>query len=99
VNALERSVEALLLRRVAALGGVALKLNSQRGLPDRLVVLPGARVIAIELKRPRGGRLSVHQKIWLAKLRGLGIEVAVVRNASDIDARLGLAEQEPLKRK
>lgn len=33
----------------------------RRGCPDRLVILPDGRVFFVELKRPRGGKLSKHQ--------------------------------------
>jgi hypothetical protein len=82
---LERSVEAALVRRISALGGVAIKLVAVRGLSDRLVVLPGGKVIAVELKRPKGGRLSPHQKLWIGRLRSLGVEVVVIRDAAGVD--------------
>lgn len=85
VTVLERGVEAALVRQVEVAGGVAIKIRLVRGFPDRLVFLPGGRVIAIELKRPKGGRLSPHQKMWIEKLRGLGVETAVVRDAAGIE--------------
>lgn len=55
----ESEIEARLVRGVKALGGVAYKFVSPGnvGVPDRLVVLPGGRVIFVELKA-EGGRLS-----------------------------------------
>lgn len=86
----EHKVEAALVRRVTAAGGVAVKMMAVRGLPDRLVLLPGGRTVFVELKRPKGGRLSPHQKFWIARLQALGVEVAVARNGDDIDALFGL---------
>jgi hypothetical protein len=88
-DALERAIEAALVKRVTALGGVTIKIMLIRGFPDRLVFLPGGRVVAVETKRPQGGRLSPHQKRWIDRLRGLGIETLVVRNETEIDRLFG----------
>lgn len=50
----ESTVERYLVRRVKELGGLAIKLSpaGMTGLPDRLILLPGARVIFAEVKRP-----------------------------------------------
>jgi tRNA U54 and U55 pseudouridine synthase Pus10 len=84
----ECSVEDALVKSVEAIGGVALKLEiaGVRGFPDRTLFLPGGRVIVVEVKRPRGGRLSQHQMRWLHRLQALGVEVAVVRNLRDVAA-------------
>ena len=82
----EYTVEQLLVKSVEAIGGVAAKMTSpgRRGFPDRILFLPGGRVVVVEVKRPKGGRVSRHQMQWLHLLQGLGVEVAIVRNASDI---------------
>lgn len=86
----ECEIEAELVERVEALGGVALKARviGQRGFFDRLVLLPGARVLFVEVKRPRGGRMSAHQRQYATRVSTLGHAVAVVRNSADIDALL-----------
>lgn len=86
----EDSVEELLVRRVRALGGRCEKmaLQGRRGFPDRLVILPGGRMILCECKRPAGGRLSPHQISLHAIYKTLGVAVAVVRNSADIDQLL-----------
>ena len=65
---------------------MTIKLNpfGVKGIPDRLVLLPGARVIFCEVKRPQGGRLSEHQAIWLRRLHAMGFETAVVATADHI---------------
>jgi hypothetical protein len=85
----EAAVERELVRRVRALGGLCEKVRvaGRRGFFDRLVVLPG-RVIFVELKRPRYGRLSPHQKQYRDRFAALGLAVAVVRRSEDIDALL-----------
>ena len=55
-------------------------------MPDRLVLLPGGRVVWVELKRGKLGRLSPMQAYRHGQLRRLGQEVVVVRSAEDIDA-------------
>jgi hypothetical protein len=86
----EDSVEELLVRRVRALGGRCEKMamKGRRGFFDRLVVLPGNRVIFVECKRPVGGRLSPHQISLHATYKALGAVTCVVKNSVDIDALL-----------
>lgn len=49
---LERDVERALVKRVKQLGGTAEKFTSpgRRSVPDRLVTLPGGRIIFVEVK-------------------------------------------------
>lgn len=50
---LEKTVEAALIARVKALGGICDKFNSgRRSVPDRIVTLPGNRIIFVECKAP-----------------------------------------------
>ena len=86
----EDSVEEELVRRVRSMGGRCEKMAMQgrRGFPDRLVVLPGGRMILCECKRPVGGRLSPHQISLHAAYEALGVRIAIVRNSADIDALL-----------
>jgi hypothetical protein len=90
----ERDIERYLVARTKALGGRAYKWAApgQRGVPDRLLVLPGGRVIAVEVKRP-GGRLSRLQERELEHLRGLGLPALVVWSTEDVDALLPLLVQ------
>lgn len=81
----EAHLEARLRDRVRQLGGVAIKLApTQRGLPDRLVLLPGGRMHLLELKTTLG-RLSPVQQSWHERVAGLGIRVEVLIGASGID--------------
>lgn len=72
----ESEIEARLVRGVKALGGKAYKFVSpgNSGVPDRLVVLPGGRVLFAELKAD-AGRLSRLQLYQIAEMRRLGAEV------------------------
>jgi hypothetical protein len=38
----------------------------------------------VELKRPKGGKVSPMQEWWADKLRRLGFWVLIVRNAADL---------------
>jgi hypothetical protein len=90
VKTLEAAIEAELVQRVNAMGGIAEKgsVPGRRGFFDRIVVLPGGRVLFVECKRPHGGKLSAHQIQRLEKYQMLGATVAVVRNSADIDRLL-----------
>jgi len=50
----ERKIETMLVKQVKAAGGMALKLISpgMAGVPDRIVLLPGGRILFVELKAP-----------------------------------------------
>jgi Holliday junction resolvase len=83
----ENVIERELIARVQAAGGVCIKVQSvaRRGFFDRLVVLPGGRIIFVECKRPRGGRLAIHQRWYAETFRALGARVEIVANYADID--------------
>ena len=87
---LESAVETELVMRVRAIGGICEKVTviGRRGFFDRLVVLPGGRVVFVECKRPKGGRISAHQIERHRRYKALGAVVAVVLNSADIDRLL-----------
>lgn len=75
---LERDIEDEIVRYVEEeLGGRALKLkiDGDRGFPDRTLLLPDAVVLFIETKKPKTGRLSPNQRRWKKTLSGLGFTV------------------------
>jgi hypothetical protein len=86
----ESAVELELVRRVQELGGLCVKMQAigRRGFPDRLIALSGGSVALAELKRPRGGVLSIHQKQYRDKLTALGVVVEVVADSEDIERLL-----------
>ena len=92
-NSREAVVEAELVRRVEASGGICDKTVSPsgRGYFDRTIVLPGGRVGFAEVKKPRGGVISVHQIERHKRYRALGAEVAVVKSLADIEKLLAAA--------
>jgi len=82
----ESALERRLVCEVERLGGRAPKWASpgSRGVPDRIVLLPGGRVVFVEMKRP-GGRMSPLQQKWARDLRALGHQVYVIDSHEEID--------------
>ena len=81
----ETKIEKELRLAVEAAGGRCIKLPAilYRGIPDRLVVLPGARVYFVELKTETG-RVSIHQKRWRSFLLKLGFNCTIISGISDL---------------
>ncbi len=84
----EDAIEGHLVKVVKAHRGICIKLPAiwYAGIPDRLVLLPGARVLFVETKRPVGGVFEKLQPRWIAKLRALGFTVHVWHTKGSIDA-------------
>jgi hypothetical protein len=76
----EAIIEDEIVALAKRLGGVALKLvlAGEKGFPDRTILLPGGVVLFVEVKEPNGGKVSEHQKRWIAKLHALGFAATVV---------------------
>lgn len=83
---LEKEIEAKLVKVVKDAGGLCLKwvCPGWAGVPDRIVLLPGARVVFVETKCPKGGRISSRQEWWRRKLRALGFRHYFIWDESDI---------------
>ena len=83
----EKDIEAKLVQMVRAHGGLCPKwvCPGWAGVPDRIILLPGGRVIFAELKRPKGGTVAARQRWWGRKLMELGFAHFVVYNRHDID--------------
>ena len=73
---LEKDIEKRLIKPVRALGGLCLKLEcpGYTGMPDRLILLPGGRVLFVETKQP-GKKERARQVLVQDSLRGLGFTV------------------------
>jgi hypothetical protein len=91
----ESVIEKELRERVQAAGGICTKVRAigVRGFFDRLIVLPGGRVIFCEVKRPVGGRISPHQMRYHKIFKTLGVEACVIRNSADIDRLLSFGQK------
>lgn len=76
---LEKHIEAALVARVKALGGTAEKFTSpaKRNVPDRLITLPGGRIIFVEVKNV-GKAPTLAQEADHARRRALGCDVRVI---------------------
>ena len=80
---LERDIEQYLTKQVEKIGGICLK-HGQDGWPDRIVLLPGGRIVWVELKR-REGIWSDLQRYRARQLRDVGQEVTLAWNRDDVD--------------
>ena len=84
---LERDIEKAFVKRVKSLGGMAEKFTSpnKRSVPDRVVSLPGGRIIFVELKKP-GAKPTKLQLRDHATRRALGCDVRVISTMEQVDA-------------
>lgn len=75
----EKLIEKKLRERVKKLGGIALKffVLSFTGFPDRIVLMPGARIWFVETKTT-GKKPSPRQLVVIEMLRKLGFNVLVI---------------------
>ena len=85
---LEKEVERYLREQVKKrLGGMALKFVSPglRGVPDRVVLLPGGKTTFVETKAP-GKNLRKLQKYVCGMIAALGFEVRRIDTKPGVDA-------------
>jgi hypothetical protein len=85
----ETTVEDHLVSGVGARGGACPKWVSPNrvGPPDRIVLLPGSRIIFVETKAP-DGVLKSWQARFHKMLRALGFRVEVLWTIEQVDAFL-----------
>jgi hypothetical protein len=83
---LEKQVEAYLIKRVKALGGMAYKFTSpaHKGVSDRIVCLPNGQTWFVELKT-EGGRLSPLQKVFASDMARMNQKYVCLWNKEQID--------------
>lgn len=84
---LEKTIENKLRQAVEAAGGLCLKWTcpGRRGVPDRMILMPGGRITFVELKRP-GAKVREEglQAFWHERLRQFGFQVEVIDDAQQI---------------
>jgi len=75
----EKLTEKNLRDKIKTLGGIALKFHclSASGFPDRIVLMPKARIYFVELKS-EGKAPGKLQIIWHRELKKLGFQVLVI---------------------
>lgn len=84
---LERRIEAATTQAVERAGGWAPKWTcpGHPGVPDRIALLPGGRIVFVELKAPGKKPTPLQAKVH-AKLRALGFEVRVIDSLEEANA-------------
>lgn len=87
---LEEDLERAVVKWADNLGGVAVKLkeDNKRGFPDRTILLPEARIVFAELKRPTRSKKYHQQKEWIKRLQSLGFAAGFFDSLDDIEAQL-----------
>lgn len=83
---LEKTVEAYLVKHIGILGGKAYKFKSDnnRGVSDRLCVMPFRVIVFVEVKRP-GGKPTALQLKFKEDMRKLSHFAIIVDNKEAID--------------
>lgn len=83
----EARVEEKLRKKVEAAGGFCLKYpgNLFAGFPDRILLLPGGRIVLVELKAP-GRKPSPIQRLVHRKLAAIGFPVLVIDTLEKVEA-------------
>ena len=82
---LEKELERKLVKKIKAIGGIALKFISPGfdGMPDRLLLMPGGRIAFVEVKR-HGEKPRPLQESRHGMLRRLGFDVYVLDREEQI---------------
>ena len=90
----EKTLEARLAREIEARGGMALKYTSQyhRGIPDRIVLLPGGHTIFVELKST-GQKPTKLQMHAIRKLVKMGHSVYIIDRTGLLDSFLQVVDE------
>jgi len=82
----ESRIEKRLVEMVRQSEGIAMKLTSpsNRGVPDRLVLMPGGAMLFVEVKAP-GQKLRKLQAHWFDLLESLGFRCEMVDSFEGVD--------------
>lgn len=83
---LERRIEERLVEGARKAGGVAIKwvAPAYSGVPDRIVFLPGGRIIFVELKAPGRAPTALQSRVHQMLTR-LGADVRVIDSLEGAD--------------
>lgn len=82
----ETKIEKSLMKKTTEKGGLCLKFTSPgfRGVPDRILLLPGGRLVFVEVKSP-GKVPRKLQKTVHGMLHDLGFKVTVIDSLDEIE--------------
>lgn len=82
---LEKDIEKLFRDEIKKAGGEAYKFTSpgNDGVPDRIVMLPGGRIVFVELKTDTG-KLSKLQELQCRQIADLGQTVRVLHGLAEV---------------
>lgn len=82
----EKDIEKYLIDKIKNAGGRAYKFISpgNAGVPDRLVLLPGGKIIFVELKAP-GKKPTSLQLAQHRRIQNLGFKVLVIDSKQAAD--------------
>ena len=88
MNTLESEVERHFVWRVAMCGGMTCKMKAigKPGFPDRIAFLPDGSMWLVELKRPKGGKLSERQKLFASDMKKLKQKYVCLWSKEQVDA-------------
>lgn len=83
---MEKTIEKYLVSRVESLGGLCVKFPPLffAGFPDRIVMLPGGRIVFAETKAPGETPRAIQRKVH-ARLCSLGFRVEVLDSKESIN--------------
>jgi hypothetical protein len=84
---IEADLEREVVKWAIANGGRALKLkiDNERGFPDRTIFLPDGEILIPELKRPGKSKKYEQQKRNIAWLQDLGFAAAFVDSLGELE--------------
>ena len=87
----EKEIESYLRDKVKGIGGKAYKFVSpgNAGVPDRVVCLPGGRIVFVELKAP-GKKPTALQAAEQTKLLKIGCSVYNLDSKEEVDRFIAL---------
>ncbi len=92
----ESQIENYLKLEIEKLGGLCLKFVSpgNKGVPDRLLILPEGKVIFAELKNGNKGRLSALQVRMQTVLKNLKCRTYVLTTKPEVDKLIAELREE-----
>jgi Holliday junction resolvase len=84
----ESEIERYLVQQTLCRGGDCVKLARPggRGMPDRLVLMPGGWACFVECKREKRNTVRPWQKQTIRRFRALGHRALIIRRKEEVDA-------------